>query len=338
MRSPEALFDIRRRSTGFGTTASGFSPAPRNPFSNNGFLNKDALNSSSLTGRHASSSQASASPVSRSPFSTPAQKAALSVPPTPSDNHQSFSRALDPSDPNQGPTAQLHPAIRAQYAAMIQRGSGAHDANGGGTLFTTPTQPQAVVSPVLYQTTSNPVPAPVTSVNSDVYHANEAGSPPISNPDQKQSPHANSNPTRTPNMAKQTYIPPPRPWESLRRTQGEIQFAQNSPSLIQGISSSTTNFDPLAQAPTPTPIPNIPSPYVPENGPADARHISNAGLEPSNVSGPFSQKFPQTVPNNNSHSPVNYGQLLYLMENQSPRSSPPSNNPQGAFPPHQQLA
>ncbi|KAI0384636.1 hypothetical protein F5Y04DRAFT_247438 [Hypomontagnella monticulosa] len=277
MRSPEALFEIRNRSIGFSGASSSSSTAPRIPFSN--ASNRDAPNTPSA-GSYSSPRQTVASlAATPSPFfahqATPT--AAPIMPGGGSVFQQTSTRAVSSSDVDQGPIAQLHPAIRAQYAAMLQkRGPEIHDPqNATQTRLATPNQLPIIGLPGPLQPPSTPVPGSAPVLKSDFTQPQvDSRTPTSATSDQKPSTSTASS-TRAPSVPKQTYIPPPRPWETLRKTQTPVQVVQQPPSPYPLPS------DAAPAAAIPTASSTVPGPFV-YNGAGNPRHVASPGLQPSN--------------------------------------------------------
>ncbi|XDG03536.1 hypothetical protein ABKA04_003151 [Annulohypoxylon sp. FPYF3050] len=227
MRSPEALFDMRRHSAGFNAGASAPNPPPRIPFSN-GFENKGFQNTALPSGRHDQSHQIGALPYSAPPTLFAAQK---EVPPVSNVSQQLSMYNGTSSDSNQEPMAQLHPAIRAHYAAMLQKSSLDTHAQPSSQqnpaedhLFTSKPQ-SASAFPATSQPppTSTHIPAPP-----DIQHITDSRTHSLSTTDNKVPSLTTSSFTATYTAPKQTYIPPPRPWEALRKTHVTAQPTQQS--------------------------------------------------------------------------------------------------------------
>ncbi|KAI1410039.1 hypothetical protein F5Y13DRAFT_168862 [Hypoxylon sp. FL1857] len=252
MRSPEALFDMRRRSTGFSVGTTSLS-STLIPFGN-GISNKDAPSPSPHIGHYGSPHQAAALPHSASsPYA--AQNASPQMAPTVAGRRPSGAANL--SDLNSGHFEQLHPAIRAQYAAVLQ----ARNAEVRSRQNFVKADPAVSdQQPTLMASTSQ-TPSDLTPVSSST----DALTPSISA----------ANQMKTVNVTKQTYIPPPRPWEMLRRTQVVYPTAQQSP-----ISYSPSGT-PTSGVAVPETIPNSPGPFM-HDAPGNSRHIASPGLEPSN--------------------------------------------------------
>ncbi|KAI2471542.1 hypothetical protein F4781DRAFT_386593 [Annulohypoxylon bovei var. microspora] len=270
MRSPEALFEIRRRSSGFATSTSSPSSAPRIPFSN-GSENKDIPNPALHSGHHDPSRQAADFPYSASHDPFAVQK---TVSPVTSDLQQLSMRTADPSDSGQAPVAQLHPAIRAQYAAMLQRSNleihqqSRSQPNPVEARLTTPSHQSAPTFPTPSQSLN------LTHIL-DTQHTADSRMQLLSTTDSEVPSLTDLNSTKTSSAPKQTYIPPPRPWETLRKTQVSVQPNQqpSSPYSPPGVSAPAV--------PIPTPTLSAPGPFM-NNGPGNPRHVADPGLQPSN--------------------------------------------------------
>lgn len=268
MRSPEALFDIRRRSTGFSTSTTSLSSTPRIPFSN-GISNKDAPISSLHISPYNQPRQAAALPPSASPSPFTAQKSTPQMSPAIASSDQPSIGAANSPDLNQGHFGQLHPAIRAQYAAVLQaRNAEVHNhQNGVKAGQATPHQ-----QPTSITSASPQMPSNLTPISTPV----DTTTPSILATDQQLPLLTDYNScTKAPNMAKQTYIPPPRPWEMLRRPQVTSQITQQPP--ISYSPSGTT----ISAMTVPTVVPDGSGPFVNDES-GQTRHIPSPGLEPSN--------------------------------------------------------
>lgn len=323
MRSPEALFEVRKRSIGFNGTASGSSTTPRIPFSN--ASDKNVLNATPPIGNRLSPRQIVASLASPSrPFV--ARQTTPTMPSVAQGGGSVFqhapTRAVSSSDVDQGPIAQLHPAIRAQYAALLQKKSseGREPQNVPQARLSSPNQQSTMGLSTLSQPLSTPTPGHIPTVSSDVTQSKVDSRTPSTSgiPDQKPAILMAS--TRVPSIPpKQTYIPPPRPWETLRKTQPPVQLAQPPPSQYPLSSTATPAAAIPAAFPSPSPSTSttVPGPFA-YDGPGNSRHMASPGLQPSNVSGPLWHEFPQTVPNSNSLGQNSYGQFPYRTHHQSP--------------------
>jgi hypothetical protein len=204
--------------------------------------------------------------------------------------------ASGPYDPNSVMT-KLHPAIRAQYAAMLQRKQ-SHPQEEVKTpaaaqlqAYHSPPLPHAVGrNPFAYQgphsappaqgkhpeahTPSRPQGSTASSRRASSFQHPPSmvnGSPTSDTPSQTQTLTSQGRPTPT----KQTFVPPPRPWEQLQRT-----TAPNS-----------TMAPPVPAQPTET--------LLDKEGPSPHMSSGQEG-QPSNVSGPLWQTPVQTMPNSSS--------------------------------------
>ncbi|KAI1769107.1 hypothetical protein GGR53DRAFT_474427 [Hypoxylon sp. FL1150] len=278
MRSPEALFSIRRQSTSFSPSASSQSPAPRNPFSNGVSSSHDSAR------RAASSSYASPGPFGAAQKMTPSPSPAM-----PRGRQESRAASMDYAntvDLDQGSAAQLHPAIRASYAAMLQRtNTEPHiQQHYAGARAVTPSQhPALAASPSLtYPHTSNSHAPSASPVNTELPQRVENNRTPQGTADQKlpTSTTSNSSAKTTPPV-RQTYIPAPRPWENCRKIQTPTHPVQ-----------SIFPYNPMTSAvATPATNSTTPSPFV-YDGPGNTRHLASLAPQPSNAKRDISRAVP----------------------------------------------
>ncbi|KAI5860340.1 hypothetical protein GGS23DRAFT_606883 [Durotheca rogersii] len=275
MRSPEALFDIRRQSTGVSVGAtSGPSATHFMPSSSSGISNKGASNPPLHTGTRDCSHQLAAPPAYAPPHVAP--QTTLPISPDSPRGRQVSMENTNSWGLNDGCTGQLHPAIRAQYAAMLQSRKAEAPEDDGRAQEASPHQPPP-------PTRSNPftgaVVAPPTSVGRDLMRPVMAPCAlPVSTAADRDLPApAVSTPSaKVPSVPKQTYIPPPRPWEALRKTQPEAQsFPQ--PSIQVPPPMATT---PATMFPTNTQT--IANSAI-DPGIGSQRHIAGLGLQPSHL-------------------------------------------------------
>ncbi|KAI1857986.1 hypothetical protein JX265_011016 [Neoarthrinium moseri] len=242
---------------------------------------------------------------------------------------QILQTANGPYDPSSVLT-KLHPAIRAQYAAMLQRKQSLDHGQTAGPAQSqgppqqgSPAPPAVVHSPHAYQaspdgapgrdhqssrsTAGSQSPYSATPTQPQGSHSFSAHQTPVGTPAARNSPGTVQGRASAPGPSpkapqvptKQTFVPPPRPWEQLQRT--------GNPG---GISPST-----------PQPL-GTPKNQVRSSPPA----TPSQGAQPNNVSGPLWQTLPQkTMPNSNSLSP-------------QPQPQPqPQNPPQPSFDPFQYI-
>ncbi|KAI5926049.1 hypothetical protein F4810DRAFT_621085 [Camillea tinctor] len=318
MRSPDALFGIRKQSNGFSSSgaASGLLPGARPSFSNDipPSTMKSATPHQSASSNVLQPAVSTPAPAYHSPGSYGPHIAPSSAPPAPNGNpdwRRSSAVSAGSWGTDEDSSAQLHPAIRAHYAAMLQRRA----AEVQGQSREAPTQqirampspspmpppvqapPAAPLVPLHPSASVSSIPLstlPTTSRTSSVQRSTPSTPTPSTTavyiqPISTATPAVPKAPSVPP---KQTYVPPPRPWELLRKVQQPTQQPQRDT-----LSPAQEPASMLA----PAPIRGTISPSV-NNGPELLRHLPNPGPQPSNVSGPFWQKFPQTVPNSNSLS------------------------------------
>ncbi|KAI1453499.1 hypothetical protein F4805DRAFT_443103 [Annulohypoxylon moriforme] len=299
MRSPEALFDIRRRSTGFATGTPSLSPAPRIPFSSSS-ENKDILNPPLHPNHQDSSHQTAPLPYAASSHPFTAQEA---VSPVASGPQQLSMYITSSSDSNQEPVAQLHPAIRAQYAAMLQQSSqeihqqAYIQQTSVENRLGTPNEQSTPAFSTSSQAATNLMPTPVLPDAQSIAD-NHMSLPSITD---KLPSLTNSSSTIISNTHKQTYIPPPRPWEAIRKTQFTVESNQQP----------TDAYSPSGviapAAPVSTTALNAPGPFM-DNGLGNPRHVTDSGLQPSNRQSSEPREIPQTL------QPTPFHQLRTLAE------------------------
>ncbi|KAI1327647.1 hypothetical protein F5Y16DRAFT_371332 [Xylariaceae sp. FL0255] len=218
LQRPEALFDIRRQSIGSYGTTPGLSSLPQ---MQPGRSFSSVMGSESFLGQHSpSATYNSAQP----------KPATLAAPPR----------------LNEETGAGLHPAIRAHYAAMFQKhhSPAATPVEETKTAQSQPTlsNPSTPINPLTALPTS-------TSVHSSI--SNRAAGPsktttPIPPPLIPTTPTSPAVVKSVPAITKQTYIPPPRPWETLR-----IQKPAVQPTTPQFPSPAPTAISPRFATPTP---------------------------------------------------------------------------------------
>ncbi|KAI1135756.1 hypothetical protein F5Y05DRAFT_393162 [Hypoxylon sp. FL0543] len=266
MRSPEALFDIRRRSTGFSAGQASLSSTPQIP-SSNGISNKDVPSPSPHIGQHRTPRQIAALPHATCPSPLEAQRPAPQMSPPIVGGHRHSMDATSLSDLSQGHFGQLHPAIRAQYAAALQaRNAQVHSQHDAAqATLAAPNQQSTPKAPVPLQPPSNLTPvSTLTDTPTQSVPATDQKLPPLTDTDSC---------LKTANPPKQTYVPPPRPWEMLGRTQVPLQNTHESP-ISYSHSGTTTSARSV-----PTTISDNGSSFVNDA----SGHIASPGLEPSNL-------------------------------------------------------
>ncbi|KAK6212622.1 hypothetical protein LQW54_005043 [Pestalotiopsis sp. IQ-011] len=320
MKSPDALFSYNKPSPrSAGTVAQ--PPPPRyasNP--NEGPL--VAVDRLSHTPSHGAPARQPAPAVG-----TPVQAAPPTQTPI-SGGSNILQTASGPYDPDSVLT-KLHPAIRAQYAAMLQRKQAQEQeqapASAQDHAQNSPSSNSTVQTPFVQQesiqnnrsSSISSLPRPpyedqlqyygqvqpsptqhIPQMDGRVYrhgaldphHASTQGMS-VEAPRQQMEPQQTPIPERRPEPvtpvvqprpvpSKVTPVPPPRPWEQLQRSVPKASAASPAPLPVTTPTMATADTDSKV------------SDAIPDHGP-----------QPSNVSGPHWQTFPQTMPNRNSLSP-----------------------------------
>ncbi|TGJ87240.1 hypothetical protein E0Z10_g1501 [Xylaria hypoxylon] len=317
MRTPDALFGIRRQS--FGTN-SGMSSTPhKSP--------AGGLPPANTSNDVAPQSQSPVTPYRSTVTPVPVHSTAIppalssgtqSAPPPvappqdPSNWHSSLTNQWD-SDLSAG--SALHPAIRAHYAAMLSSRNVKMENQSDASNTN---QPLAMIPPL---PTASSAPANLVSPSSQSVSRHTAQSksttpiPPPSVPVSSNTPQSMSGPASLPKAApavpRQTYIPAPRPWEALRKMQ------QTPTQLIM-----TQSSPPAATVTTPSPALITPSPQaLPVYNPSESlRHLPNPGFRPNYVvQSAESRVSPVRQPRSAA------AQLAQLAQPVAVRPSPPSD-------------
>ncbi|KAI0025710.1 hypothetical protein F4780DRAFT_719622 [Xylariomycetidae sp. FL0641] len=299
MRSPEALFAMRRSSSncnGSSSMSPSLSAVPRQSFG------------------HAPSTPVAFDPASHNSRTVAAQtcgkpqeaRIASPVKPAPTIGRVGTQPAAGQRVPSEGsswnlesePGTTLHPAIKAHYVAMLkERNSKLEDRalpEHARSILPAPSPGPANSSA---QTTAGRQSKPATPFSSTPPNPpparNMPTTPVSTTPVPPPSLPAKSAPN-TPGStgvsatkastipARQSYIPPPRPWEMVRKTQQHTTHTQPTPSFAP---SSTTQARP---SPAHT-LPGVSGlaalgqgSYVNNmNGPASSRHLPNPASQPS---------------------------------------------------------
>ncbi|KAI1173009.1 hypothetical protein F4777DRAFT_559585 [Nemania sp. FL0916] len=258
MRTPDALFSVRTQSVGLDRT-SGLSPKSHKPAA-------ESLPSASASidvlpwSQTIPTTDGSSSPPATTYIST----TALVSPPVPQSGLPAASQQPVGELPNWGSglagdlqyrnvstnaATALHPAIRAHYAAMLQSKDVKMENQPD---IGTATEPLAMIppSPMISPAPQNPT-TPQTPTASapgltsgSLFSRSVSGQnaqiksttpiPPPSIPNSSNTAQSTSSSVNTARAAagvpKQTYIPAPRPWENLRRTQAPAQPVAAQPS------------------------------------------------------------------------------------------------------------
>ncbi|KAH6656694.1 hypothetical protein BKA67DRAFT_655011 [Truncatella angustata] len=324
MKTPDALFGYKKQSPEMNAAL----PSIPQYSSETSVGSKSSQNHSP----HAAGLEA---PQQSMPLVPSAQGASSPATPTP-DSTKALQTASGSYDPDSVLT-KLHPAIRAQYAAMLQRRQSQDQQHTPAPTQSQPRQEHSSPAPPVtarcpftppnaqnlrtsnsvlplqpasehqYQNHVPPVqpqslPHMSCSVPQQVPPQPSADGPQTStiefqdvlsmvpghseqraSPQQRAQPSTPSSQSR-PITLRQTPVPPPRPWEQLQRAVPATVMPPPPPAqplaTTTGIDHTMTNTGPETLQPDP-----------------------NQGHQPSNVSGPFWQTLPQTMPNSNSLSP-----------------------------------
>ncbi|KAI0401506.1 hypothetical protein F4802DRAFT_424391 [Xylaria palmicola] len=296
MRTPDALFGARKQSIKLNGTDNGSSPIPNKPttgalVSING-PNSPALYSQSPVAHVPNVPRTTALP-SISPSGTQSAPPLSGQPSAATGISHWRSRSVTDSsywDEYLGTSGSLHPAIRAQYAAMLQNNDVKVE-NHANTSSTT--QSLGMIPPLPSATSIHPdsvfPPAPATLASglpsTSPFSQSTAGDArlpktmtPIPLPSVPGSSSAaqsialpGSAAKATP--AKRTYIPPPRPWEALRK--------MHSPAH----STATHASPPTAAISTPSSTLTTPSPQsMPVYSQSEnSRQSPRLGFQPNHV-------------------------------------------------------
>ncbi|KAI1110969.1 hypothetical protein F5Y14DRAFT_334961 [Nemania sp. NC0429] len=316
MRTPDALFGVRRSSVGFDKLNPGLSSKPHHfaasTVPSTGASNNVAVETQSPVMYHhpialptTVHSAAAPSAMTSETQSVPppaAQPPMMKEQPNWCSSSAGASNQWDAG----ANTAALHPAIRAHYAALLQsnnvKAEGQPDTSGTGqtlTMFSpSPPAASAPLNMTAPPTTASAAPRlPSTSRVSSfapgqaVQTKSTTPIPPPPVPAVVPAPQSTamsiSSVKSVPAVPKKTFIPAPRPWEALRKSQASAQPAMAQPS------AATLSFTP------PSSVVMTPRPVLPTYGqPESSRHPPTPGFQPNHVvSGSFRHFVPPTMPN-----------------------------------------
>ncbi|KAI0550413.1 hypothetical protein F4679DRAFT_573008 [Xylaria curta] len=275
MRTPDALFGVRKPSTGLNGTNPGPSSSSHVPITgpllSNSAKDDVVLHSQSPVAHHSSATTPVTDDGIHMPFSAPvgAQPAPSlvshpSMAKESSDWHSNPVSSTSHWDSNVNAGAALHPAIRAHYAAMLQNRD---------------------VKVETHPDTGSMVP-PLAMI------------PPL-----PTTPSAHTNSVKTaPAVTKQTHIPAPRPWEALRKSQ--TMPAQPVSAQSPTPASAITTASPTPMTPSPQALPGY-------SKPESAGHFPQTGFQPNHVvqstgfrASPVRQPSPGAAPTLQPASPV----------------------------------
>jgi hypothetical protein len=292
LQTPDALFGIRKQSLGLNGTTPGLSSLPQQSVT--GASTSASPNDSPIQPQVPLTHHISSAPpalVYAAPVPLPSPFGTHSTPPMgtppPMMNEQSNWRSSSIDDSNYrddivDPGTALHPAIRAHYAAILQnRNVKVENQSDNGT----PTRPLAMI-PALPTVTSFSRPASRYTTQSKSATPVPPPSIPVASSASQNTAVPASSVKAVPAVPKRTYIPAPRPWETLRKTQAPAQ-----PAVPHSAPPAPISTSPALMTPSPQDLPvHSQSEF--------SRHLPNPGGQPNRVvSGPFRQTFPATVPN-----------------------------------------
>ncbi|KAI0147049.1 hypothetical protein GGR57DRAFT_477719 [Xylariaceae sp. FL1272] len=311
MQTPGALFAIRRQSTGPNGALSGLSQVPQtyrgSPQSS---IEPDSFQTQQSPGLAPNSGRLVSLPLGFTPSSNQAFSPYTASPMShglSNDRKSSFSNSHHwdgSSDASPG----LHPAIRARYASMLQRKDIMAEEPCGNSNITRNEEPALKIVPGITSRMPNSV-SPSTPVQHATPTAPSQAS--VSRPASVHTTGSSKSTTPIPPplipsssgsagpasakmnavVPKQTHIPAPRPWETLRKVSlPTTQPASRPPPSTPVLAS------PLG--PTTTPSMPSPSPYPPAEV---SRQLPTPGVQPSHVQSagprlsPLQQHQPATV-------------------------------------------
>ncbi|KAI8949897.1 hypothetical protein F4801DRAFT_551422 [Xylaria longipes] len=332
MRTPDALFGVRRQSIGLNGTNPGLSPSTHTPatgaFPSARASDDVALHPQSPVAYHTSTVTPLIAHSTHVPLPPPTGTQSApplaAQPPMAKESSNWRSNSVGGSshwDSNVSVGAALHPAIRAHYAAMLQNrnvkvenhpdtGSTAQPLDMIPPLPTTPSAHPNLVTPTA---PTNPAPGLPPTTPFGQFAPGQARQPksttpipPPSVPVTSSASQRTATPTSSvktaPAVPKQTHIPAPRPWEALRK----MQTTPAQPASAQSLT-------PTPIIPTPglalmTPSPQAPPGYSQAE---NARHFPQPGFQPNHVvqsagfrASPVRQPPPATAPLPQPASPV----------------------------------
>ncbi|KAK6070949.1 DNA damage-responsive transcriptional repressor RPH1 (JmjC domain-containing protein) [Seiridium cupressi] len=319
MKTPDALFGCKKQSPEINgnSTLPSIPQYPNNP------------NGGSANGTHKSPyGSGFSTPAHSTPQVSSTQAAPSPATPTPSRSNI-LQTATGPYDPDSVLT-KLHPAIRAQYAAMLQRKQAQgqqHTAtqtqNQASLQQESPAPPALSRNPFMQQSPPNmdtgSVPVPQRTEYDN--HSRHGMTPPQpqsqpphlvahqvqeaysgSSPSQNTSFHHASSPGVVQNQ-QHTLVEPPRSEPSTPAVPARPAAPKQTPVPPPRPWERLQRTLPSAATAAPPPAPVRPVETTTPAGPGALQPMTNAGPQPNNVSGPFWQTISQAMPNSNSLSP-----------------------------------
>ncbi|KAI3323976.1 hypothetical protein HD806DRAFT_496114 [Xylariaceae sp. AK1471] len=277
LQTPDALFGIRRQSLGLNGTTPGLSSLPQQSVtgaSTSANSIDTPLQPQAPITRHNSGApppSVHTTPVSlSSPFGTHSAPP-MGTPPSMANERSNWrSSSISDSnhwDDNMDAGAALHPAIRAHYAAILQnRNVKVENQSDNGA----PTQPLAMIPPLPTVTSSS---RPVSEYATQSKSATPVPPPsiPVTSNISQNTVGPASSVKAVPALPKQTYIPAPRPWETLRKMQAPTQ-----PAVPQSSPSVPTSTSPALMTPSPQALTVCSQPDI-------SRHLPNPGVQTNRV-------------------------------------------------------
>ncbi|KAI1156612.1 hypothetical protein F4825DRAFT_403397 [Nemania diffusa] len=305
MRTPDALFGVRRQSVGLSTTNSGLSSMPHSSATGASPSTNAALRSQSPVTLHVSTipsaavhpTAAPSAPLSGTQSAPPLVAQPLMAKESSNWRSSSVSDSIH-WDINANTAAALHPAIRAHYAAMLQSQSvkvesQSDTGSNPQPLTMIPPSPVNPIAPPITPVSVLPAASPFNqSVSRQPIHTKSTTpipppSVPISFNASQNTAMPASSVKATPAVPKQTYIPAPRPWEALRKSQVPTQPAMaQSPALIP----TFTNTNSALMTPSPQALPVYSSAnssgHLPSSGLQSNHVVQSAGFRVSPVREP----------------------------------------------------
>lgn len=308
MRTPDALFGMKRPSFGSGSISGGMAPNHRYSLDKDLSIGATSTLSPSTSSAHMNHpqplgpSQPVASPSTPQPnIGGPFN--AVSTPGGKKENPPAAMSPMSPWDLGQSYGASLHPALQAHVRKEMMRRQEAHDAQlrayqeqlGNATSPTN--QGMSRASHVSTPTTGAPSASPtVANKTTSIPPGVAGGRTPSTKENSKE-----TGTTQVSRAPKQTYIPAPRPWETIRK--GQPSGMAPSPSTANAVTS--TRHGSYSASPMGTPVPvSAPGPLV-NVSPYPATPISSYGPFPGSSGTPE----PYFHNPNATNSPAFVGQI-----------------------------
>ncbi|RYO95945.1 hypothetical protein DL765_011683 [Monosporascus sp. GIB2] len=341
MRTPDALFGIKRPSIEMGNITIGTPPTPRYSFSNDQLTNNTPTPLPTFRNpQHVNlNNQTYNKPWPVPPSHTPQPATVSPLPANTQPNHQGFSSKPPPSTPSRPPVkmeqhpppitplnswdlgqvygSNLHPALQAHVRQEMVKRQMIIDAEMKAyrERHQNSTQSTNRVPPPVVTMTGTSAPSPTATEQS-------VTSTPAPTTDQKQQIKEDGT-SQSAKIPKRTYVPPPRPWETLRKMQQTSAGTTPSP-YPPGTTATTptaipttfvnSSMTPTGTAPAGTPVSTsrayVTTPPPPGSNPSGStvisaqvsnpdslidygtglsRHPLDQGVQPSNPSPAFTE-------------------------------------------------